>query len=172
MRLWIILVVLLNCFLPISNTLYAQDFKNEKQLIKGADDAFYKGAYKAATPLFSQLVGSYSKDPNYNIKYGACLLYSGTDKEKPIKYLQFAVSKPEVDPLAYYYYAVGLHLNYEFVKAIKYYKKFQTKGKDSDVKKFEVGNSIVQCENGTTLLKTITDLIVLDKKRYWRGWFL
>ncbi len=164
MRLWIILVVLLNCFLPISNTLYAQDFKNEKQLIKGADDAFYKGAYKAATPMFSQLVGSYSKDPNYNFKYGTCLLYSGTDKEKPIKYLQFAVSKPEVDPLAYYYYAVGLHLNYEFVKAIKYYKKFQTKGKDSDVKKFEVGNSIVQCENGNTLLKTITELIVLDKK--------
>ncbi len=164
MRLWIILVVFLNCFLPITNTLYAQDFKNEKLLIKGADDAFYKGEYKAATPIFSQLVGSYSKDPNYNFKYGACLLYSGTDKERPIKYLQFAVSKPEVDPLAYYYYAVGLHLNYEFVKAIKYYKKFQTKGKDSDVKKFEVGNSIVQCENGTTLLKTITDLIVLDKK--------
>ena len=164
MRLWYVLVVSIIGFLPISNVLYGQDYKNPKQLIKGADAAFDKGDYKAAAPLYSQLVSNFPKDPEYNYKYGASLLFAGSDKEKPIKFLQFAVSKPDVDPLAYYYYGLGLHLNYEFRKAIKYYKKFQTNGKDADKKRLEVNNAIVQCENGTTLLKTITDLIVLDKK--------
>ncbi|MGB0390344.1 MAG: hypothetical protein ACPGD5_02170, partial [Salibacteraceae bacterium] len=157
--------LILSCLvLIVSIGGYSQDYKNEKQLIKGADDAFNKGDYKTAIPLLSTLISNYPKDPGYNFKYGASLLIGEGDNEKPVKYLQFAVSKPDVDPLAYYYYGYALHLNYEFQKAIKYYKKFQNLGKPADVKKFRVDDHIAQCENGKTLLKTITDLIVLDKK--------
>ncbi|UTW62220.1 PD40 domain-containing protein [bacterium SCSIO 12741] len=143
---------------------FAQDYKSEKQLIKGANTAFDNEAYGEAIPLYSTLVSNYPKDPEYNFKYGASLLYGGADKEKPIRYLQYAVSKPSVDPLAYYYFAQALHMNYEFEKAIKYYQKFKNQGKPADVKKYTVENQINQCENGLKLLKTITDLIVLDKK--------
>lgn len=151
--------------LLVNNVVLGQDYKNEKQLIKGANQAFDDKKYEEAIPLFSTLVSNYSKDATYNYKYGASLLYGGSDKEKPIKYLNFAVSRPDVDPIAYFYYAEALHLNYEFDKAIKYYKKFTNNASNSTVKKNTVDNQIRQCENGKTLLKTITDLIVLDEKK-------
>ncbi len=143
---------------------FGQDYKNEKQLIKGANDQFDAKNYKEVISLFSTLVSNYPKDPTYNYKYGASLLYGGTDKEKPIKYLKFSVSRPEVEPIAYFYYAEALHLNYEFDQAIKYYKKFTNAANNSTIKKNTVENQIRQCENGKTLLKTITDLIVLEQK--------
>ncbi len=145
--------------------LKAQDYKNEKQLIKGANEQFDDKKYKEAIPLFSTLVSNYPKDPTYNYKYGASLLYGSDDKEKPIKYLKFAISRPDVDPIAYFYYAEALHLNYEFDRAIKFYKKFTNNAKNSTIKRNTVDNQIRQCENGKTLLKTITDLIVLDEKK-------
>ncbi len=151
--------------LLINGVVLGQDYKNEKQLIKGANQAFNDKKYEEAIPLFSTLVSNYSKDASYNYKYGASLLYGGSDKQKPIRYLNFAVSRPDVDPIAYFYYAEALHLNYEFDKAIKYYKKFTNNASNSAVKKNTVDNQIRQCENGKTLLKTITDLIVLDEKK-------
>lgn len=148
----------------VSFSSFGQDYKNEKQLIKGANDQFDAKNYKEAISLFSTLVSNYPKDPTYNYKYGASLLYGGTDKEKPVKYLKFSVSRPEVEPIAYFYYAEALHLNYEFDQAIKYYKKFTNAANNSTIKKNTVENQIRQCENGKTLLKTITDLIVLEQK--------
>lgn len=157
--------LLIGIFLLGNLGLTAQDFKNEKQLTKGADDAFKDGKYEEALPLYSTLISNYPKDPNYNYRYGACLLFTGSDKEKPIKYLQYAASKPEVDPAANYYYGLVLHLNYEFAQANKYYKKYKAAGKSSEIKTEDIDNLIKQCDNGQTLLKTITDLIVLDKKQ-------
>jgi len=148
----------------VSGVTFGQDYKNEKQLIKGADDQFESKNYKEAISLYSTLVSNYPKDPTYNYKYGASLLYGSADKEKPIKYLKFSVSRPEVEPIAYFYYAEALHLNYEFDQAIKYYKKFTNLANNSTIKRNTVENQIRQCENGKTLLKKITDLIVLDQK--------
>ncbi len=161
---WSLKCLLVLIIFTVSSSGYGQDYKNEKQLIKGANDQFNAKNYKEAIPLFSTLVSNYSKDPTYNYKYGASLLYGGTDKEKPIKYLKFSVSRPEVKPIAYFYYAEALHLNYEFDQAIKYYKKFTNSANSSTIKKNTVENQIRQCQNGKTLLKTITDLIVLDQK--------
>ena len=161
---WSLKCLLVLIIFTVSSSSYGQGYKNEKQLIKGANDQFKAKNYKEAIPLFSTLVSNYSKDPTYNYKYGASLLYGGMDKEKPIKYLKFAVSRPEVEPIAYFYYAEALHLNYEFDQAIKYYKKFTNAANNSTIKKNTVENQIRQCQNGKTLLKTITDLIVLDQK--------
>jgi len=161
---WSLKCLLVLIIFTVSSSGYGQDYKNEKQLIKGANDQFNAKNYKEAIPLFSTLVSNYSKDPTYNYKYGASLLYGGTDKEKPIKYLKFSVSRPEVEPIAYFYYAEALHLNYEFDQAIKYYKKFTNSANNSTIKNNTVENQIRQCQNGKTLLKTITDLIVLDQK--------
>ncbi|MAZ37175.1 MAG: hypothetical protein CL842_06970 [Crocinitomicaceae bacterium] len=161
---WNLKYLLVLIMFAVSGVTFGQDYKNEKQLIKGADDQFESKNYKEAISLYSTLVSNYPKDPTYNYKYGASLLYGSADKEKPIKYLKFSVSRPEVEPIAYFYYAEALHLNYEFDQAIKYYKKFTNSANNSTIKRNTVENQIRQCENGKTLLKTINDLIVLDQK--------
>ena len=105
----------------------AQDFKSEKQLIKGADDFFSQKQYKEAIPLYSTLVSNYPKDPTYNYKYGACVLFGAREKEDALQYLKFAVTKPTVDPIAFYFLGKGFHHEYEFSKALENYQLFKEK---------------------------------------------
>ncbi|MCB0483356.1 MAG: PD40 domain-containing protein, partial [Flavobacteriales bacterium] len=160
----IVPTILVLCALALTITLSAQDYKNEKQLIKNAEAAFNAGNYTEAMPLYSNLVSKYNKDPNFNYRYGACLLFAGADKEKPLKYLSFAASRPDVDVEAHYYLGLAQHLNYHFSEAIKSYEKFKVTAKPELVKSLSVENRIAQCRNGKSLLSNITDLIVLDKQ--------
>jgi hypothetical protein len=92
------LIILLICLLFASQYASAQsNFGSEKELRKQAEGLFKDDDYASALPLFSQLLSLYPKDPNFNYKYGVCLLYAKENKEKPLPYLLFALGKEGVD---------------------------------------------------------------------------
>lgn len=153
-------------FLLIISTLglFAQDdYKNEADLKKGADELFEQKKYVEATQLFSQLISLYPKDANYAYKYGACLIYSSKDPEEPLTYLKFAASQMDVNPEAYFFLGQAYHINFNFKEAINSYEKFKTKAKGKTLKEFDADGMIRMCNNGQTLLKTITDVVVYEK---------
>ena len=117
-----ILTMLLIIF--ISLVANAQNnFGSEKELRKQADNFFKNDDYAACLPLYSQLLSLYPKDPNFNYKYGVCLLYAKENKEKPLPYLIFAIGKEDVDDDIYYHLGKAYHLNYRFDEAIADFSK-------------------------------------------------
>lgn len=157
-----ILTMLLIIF--ISLVANAQNnFGSEKELRKQADNFFKNDDYAACLPLYSQLLSLYPKDPNFNYKYGVCLLYAKENKEKPLPYLIFAIGKEDVDDDIYYHLGKAYHLNYRFDEAIAQYNIFKQKKSKSSTK-LEVDLQIKQCENGKSLLRNVTDLTVIEKK--------
>jgi len=139
-------------FFVLFPSFYVAQSSGEDAVKLNAQKYFDEENYKEALPLYSQLLSLYPKDPNYNYKYGACYLFATTDKDKALKYLQFAVSKPNVEPLAYYYMARAYHHNYQFELAITYYNKFKSKTSTKDHQKYDVGRQIEMCQNGEKLI--------------------
>lgn len=141
------------------------DISSEDELKKKANELFEMDEFAEAKPLFAQLLSLYPKDPNYNYKYGACLLESSSDKEEPLKYLQFAITKRgSVDDLAQYYLGRAYHLNYYFAKAVKAYSRFKRNASSENMKKYMVDRQIEMCKNGNQLLSKLNDVQVLDRQ--------
>ncbi len=138
--------------------------ETENRLKKAATKYFEDGDYLEAYPLYSQLLSLYPKEPNYNYRFGACILFTKADKTKAMDYLRFSVRYETVDALAYYYLARGFHLNYKFNAAIQAYKKFEQLASSSELKKYPVTRLIEMCESGKNLLASTRDLDVLRKK--------
>ena len=154
------------CFLLFCSIAQAQDdISSEDELKKKANALFEEDKFTEAKPLFAQLLSLYPKDPNYNYKYGACLLTSSSDKEEPLKYLKFAITKrSSVDELAQYYLGKAYHLNYNFAKAVKAYSKFKRSASSEQMKKYMVDRQIEMCKNGNQLLSKLNDVQVLDRQ--------
>lgn len=155
-----------------SNRLFAQtNYASEAEMIKGANALFDEKKFEQAMPLYSQLVSLYPKDPGYNMKYGVCLIHAEPDKSACLKYLKYAASKTESESIAHYYYARGLHINYDFGRAIKSYEKYKSLAGKKIPEEYMVDRQIEMCNNGKTLLKTIFDLNVIEKKEISRTEF-
>ena len=155
---FLLLFVLTNSF-----HLYAQGEEAQKK--RGAE-LFEAEDYAAALPIYSQLLSLYSKDPNYNYRFGTCMLFAEKDKEAPLKFLEFGTSKPSVEAEAHYYLGKAYHLNYRFSEAISAYKKYIELRHPNPKKRknLPVEQQIKMCENGLKLLRNITDLAVIEKK--------
>ncbi len=139
-------------------------YASEEELKIAANDMFEKADYSGSIKLFGQLLSNYPKDPSYNYKYGACVLFGSRDKEKSLKYLKFAITKPNLDPVAYYFLAKAFHYNYEFAPAIVNYNKFKSKVTPKLLQTYKVDRDIKMCENGQQLIKSMADIGVLSKK--------
>ncbi|MEQ8908917.1 MAG: hypothetical protein RIC95_06980 [Vicingaceae bacterium] len=155
--------------LLISTSSQAQNnFSSEEELKEKATELFEEGKLVEAEPLYAQLLSLYSKDPEYNYRYGACLLAADGDKEKAMKYLKFAIAKPNSDPLAYYYLGRAHHLNYNFAQAVKYYSRFKNKSSNDEREKYQVERKIEMCKNGNDLLSRLNEVQVLEKQEISR----
>ena len=151
--------------LVVSNNSRAQKAPvNESQLKKQANNYFDNEDYANAYLQYSQLLSLYPQDPNYNYRFGACMLFSQADKKKPIDYIETAVKQAGVDNLAYFYLGRAYHLNYRFDDAIRAYQHFKQNASSSDLKKHSVDRLIEMCNNGKQLLGNLHDLDVLRKK--------
>lgn len=141
-------------------------FGSEDELKKQANELFEEGEFIKAYPLFSQLLSLYPKDPQYNYKFGTCLLYAGSDKEKAIAYIEYAAKRQKsgVDPEVFFYLGKAYHLNYRFADALRVYGLYKSMASSKKLEKYDVQRQMEMCENGLKLLKTVTDLSVLDKK--------
>ena len=139
-------------------------YASQEELKKAAQTFFDEENYIDALPLYSQLLSLYPKDPDYNYKYGASYFYGNREKENALKYLRFAITKPNVNPQAFYFLATALHHEYLFAEAELNYNRFKEKGLTPDIEKFQVDRKIEMCRNGITLIKGMTDIGVLVKK--------
>ncbi len=137
---------------------------SEVDLKTSASELFEAKKFIEAAPLYAQLLSLYPKEPDYNFKYGACLLYSDPDKSKALKYLAFATSKNNVDNRTFFYAGKGFHLNYQFTKALKNYNRFKSKASSAERKEFEIDQQIEMVKNGNELLKSINRLDVISKE--------
>lgn len=137
---------------------------SEDELKAKANELFEAQDYKEAKLMYAQLLSLYPKDPTYNYRFGACVLQTEADKSKPMKYLNFAASKANVDPLAYFYLGKAHHLNYEFAQAVKQYSKFKNKASSEDKTKYDVDRQIEMCKNGNSLLTKLNEVQVLERQ--------
>jgi len=137
---------------------------SEADLKKLAAKYFDDENFASAYPLYSQLLSLYQQNPDYNFRFGACMLFYQADKAKPIDYLEKAVKSSGIDNQAYFYLGRAYHLNYRFDDAIKAYERFKQNASSSDLKKHPVDHLIQMCGDGKTLLKDVHDLDVLVKK--------
>ncbi len=154
---------ILGLFLNV-NISFSQD-KEVEDVIKEASELFVKQEYSEAKDLYSQLVSLYPKDPNFNYRFGACLIAVDEDKTYPLKFLEYAVSRPNVDIDAFYFLGKGYHYNYRFEEAIQYFNKYKSK---LDVKSnaiYPVEQDIRYCENGKLLLRDISTPLVIKKSK-------
>lgn len=138
--------------------------KEEQELIKKANALFEKEKYVEAEPLFSHLLSTNPASPEYNYKYGTCLLYADGDKTNGLKHLLYASTQKGVPVECYYYLAKAYHINYQFAEAIKYYQKFKSLVPSKETERFQVDRQIEMCNNGKKLLRNITEMVVIDKR--------
>lgn len=144
--------------------LVSGDTEEENQLVIKAEKAFVEKNYEQSTSLFSQLLSSYPKNPNYNYKYGASLLYSSPDKANALRYLQYAVTNNERDSLSLYYLAKAYHLNFYFDDAIDYYQKFNNKLPNKYKSEYNVNELVTQCKFAKEIIEDIQLIKVLERR--------
>lgn len=135
----------------------------EEQLVKDANNYFKSGEYLKAFPLYSQLVSLYPNHPDYNYRFGACAIYSESDKTKAVRYLNQAVNKGVEDPMAWYYLGKAYHLNYQFKDAIKAYENFLRHADPKVAAKTDAQRLVETCIYGSNLLANIKDIAVISK---------
>jgi cell division septation protein DedD len=165
--------MLLVCFTLLwsAQGLSAQTAGSEEEVKKKAAELFENEDYAAAFPLYSQLLANYPKDPNYNYRFGVCMLYSSADKTKAVPYLETASNDPSADKDVWYHLGRAYHLNYRFDDAVKSYTRYKVLAGKKTAVKMQVDNQIAMCNTGKKLLKSITELGVIEKKELPKGDF-
>src|SRR5690606_10227307 len=129
-----------------------------------ADKFFEKENYVQATPDYLHLLSLDPRSADLNFRYGACLLFNSNQKSESLRYLKFATTDQHIDPRAYYFYGLALHLNYQFAEAQRYYGTYANLTIGKSDSRYPVDRQIEMCNNGKRLLTTFTDIIVAEKQ--------
>lgn len=148
--------------LQVQEVAYTQE--NEEELKAGAEKLFENEKYVEATPLYLRLLALNPRSYDYNFRYGTCLLFNSYKKQDALRYLNYSISDPAINPQAYYFLGKAYHLNYQFNEAIRNYELYKQKAGTKIKPALELDRSIEMCQNGKRLLTTITDLVVLERK--------
>lgn len=158
--LWLFLVCFFIWVIPAQAQL---EYESEKELKEAAEEYFVSRDWAKAKPLYAQLLSLYPQEPDYNYRFGACVLYADKNKEEALKFLNIASRKPNVNPEAFYYLGQAYHLNYQFNDAITNYTKFRNK-QSKPAPDQNPSRQIQMCKNGIKLLGDIKDIAVVDKQ--------
>ncbi len=140
-----------------------ENYKNEEERIKYANNLFEEQKFIEAEPHMSNFLSN-KNNSEYNFKYGVCVLFKYADKSKSIPYLKKAIKDPEVDPRAYFYLGRVYHYNYLFQDALNQYKKYKSLASSKQAKSLNLEMYINMSENGQSLMKNLSDIVVIDKK--------
>ena len=140
-----------------------ENFKNEGERIKYANNLFEEQKFIEAEPHMSNFLSN-KNNSEYNFKYGVCVLFKYADKSKSIPYLKKSIKDPEVDPRAYFYLGRVYHYNYLFQDALNQYKKYKSLASSKQTKSLNLEMYINMSENGQSLMKNLSDIVVIDKK--------
>ena len=145
------------------NLIGQENFKNEGERIKYANKLFEELKFIEAEPHMSNFLSN-KNNSEYNFKYGVCVLFKYADKSKSIPYLKKAIKDPKVDPRAYFYLGRVYHYNYLFQDALNLYKKYKSIANSKQAKYLKLEMYIKMSQNGQSLMKNLSNIIVVDKK--------
>jgi hypothetical protein len=145
------------------NLIGQENFKNEGERIKYANKLFEEQKFIEAEPHMSNFLSN-KNNSEYNFKYGVCVLFKYADKSKSIPYLKKAIKDPKVDPRAYFYLGRVYHYNYLFQDALNLYKKYKSIANSKQAKYLKLEMYIKMSQNGQSLMKNLSNIIVVDKK--------
>ncbi len=145
------------------NSTAQENFKNEEERIKYANKLFEDQKFIEAETHMSNFLSN-QNNSEYNFKYGVCVLFKYADKSKSIPYLKKAIKDPNVDARAYFYLGRVYHYNYLFQDALNYYNKYKSIANSKQAKFLKLEMYIKMSQNGQSLMKNLSDIIVVDKK--------
>lgn len=143
----------------------AQEFKSNEERRKYAEKLFSEEKYIEASSHFLHFLSLDQQNHELNYKYGACLIYTDQDKTKALKYLQYSVKSPSIDPLAHYFLGKAYQLSFRFTSAINEFETFKILSSDKEIQKYNISQEIRSCANGKELLKNFSEIVVLSKKQ-------
>ena len=161
MRLWLVRLVWVVCTICsiVPAPAFAQNgLGSEEEVKKAAATLFDEGDYTKAYKLYSQLLATYPKDPNYNYRFGVCKLFSQADKDEALTFLEKASKDPGAEKDVFFYLGRAYHLNYRFDDAIRAYERFKKEAGAKNAERLKVDSHIASCRTGKKLLKSITDI--------------
>ena len=146
---------------------YAQNIKEqESELIKIANDYFFKKDYLHALPKYSRLLELKPEIPLYNYRYGVCVLSCKMPvNSRTIEFLEFAAENMIKEIDVYYYLGIAYHLNYRFPEAIVSFEKYKEMANSFAIKKFAIEKNIKINQDAINLIDTIGDYVVLKKMK-------
>lgn len=130
-------------------------FESRAELEKAANEFFEAGQYDKAKPLYSQLLSLSALEPNYNYRFGVCVLYTEADAMKPLPYIEGGANSAGVNVEAFYFLGKAQQLNYRFDLAVENYQKAKAKGYKND--KVDLDKAIDECRNGRILYNPSID---------------
>lgn len=128
-------------------------FDSPAELEKAANEFFQGEQYDKAKPLYSQLLSLNALDPNYNYRFGVCILYTEADPLKPLPYIEGGANTTGVNSEAYYFLGKAYQFNYRFDDAISYFEKAKKSGFTSEG--INLNRSIEECRNGKLLYSEV-----------------
>jgi hypothetical protein len=150
-------------FIVVWGTSFCSFAQTEAEIQTKADELFRNKQYVEATSLYLRLLSLQPKSFDYSYKYGTCLLFNSNSKQDAIRYLNYAIKSPAPISGASFFLGKAFHLNYQFNDAISQYKDYLKKNGDKSEFSGEAQRNIVMCENGKSLLTTLTDVVVRKK---------
>ena len=155
-------------FIIVLNLLFTQlsaqvSFESQEELEKAANAFFESKEYNKAKPLFSQLLSKDAMNPNYNYRFGTCIMFTEADPLKPLPYIEGGASSKGVNPEAHYFLGRNYQFNYRFEDAIASYEKGKSAGYSAPG--IDLNRSIEECRNGKLLYNASIDFKpALDKE--------
>jgi epidermal growth factor receptor substrate 15 len=154
-------IILIYLFLSV-NFVFSQD--PEAVIKSKAEKAFKNENFVEASKYYSQLLSFNMTNPDYNYRYGICLLTNSRKKNDAIKHLTFASKVADFDAEVFYYLGKAYHLDYNFNEAIKNYNLYISKVGSKENKDLQVDLQIKMSENGKRLLSSANEVVVLNKQ--------
>ncbi len=129
-----------------THTLTADEAKLVK---KDANGAFSSGDFNSAISSYKDLVKSAGENPEYNYRYGVCILQTNSDKSKAYEYLEKASKASGTKKDVWYYLGMAYMNANKWDEATEAFNTSKTNGVQKPSKDFlPVERMLEMCVNG------------------------
>ncbi len=160
------IAVILSGFLFPANPCKAQRAKTHtltadeaKMVKKDANGAFTSGDFNSALNSYKDLVKSAAENPEYNYRYGVCLLQTNSIKSKAVEHLEKASKAAGSKKDVWYYLGMAYMNANKWEEAIAAFNTSKTNGVLKPTKDFlPVDRMLEMCNNGKQIIANPIDV--------------
>jgi len=124
-------------FNAICQTITSQKSDVVLKYKKSADKHFEKDEFNIAMKQYATVVQFYINDPEFNFRYGVCILEANYHKESAVPFFQTAINAGNMEAVKMM--GITYHQGYKFDEAIHYYRQFISLS-DTTTRKFKNSN--------------------------------